>query len=561
VQRPLQVLDRLPHLPKGEGQRAAGQEGELQLPLALGIPRVARDQSLDLGGRDAGVLQGLGALPHRRLDPAQEELVAGSDPAYPGVVGVRPDPILPQRQGALEVLPGLQLVTHGGEDPGALSEGQREFHLRVGVAGEIAAELLVQLHRPQGALHGLISPARAHQELGAELQVATQHVQPRELRRVVLVQLLRGASPALEPRRLGLQVAPGLRHERQAPDGLAPVLLQPPFGRIRRQRLVEQAHGLLVLDLRALQIAQARHLGIAQDVPQLGVGHGQLGLQLRLLLGDLRQPLQELDGATHQELASPGRAGQELDAVVQLEQEAGGLLPHLLEALSGDVALLLELDPAPLELVPVQLLLPGDETQRDRREGQDQRRAHAGGGVPLGPAQEAQPGTRAAGLDGATPHEILQVPGQAGDAGVAVLAPALDGRQADRLHVPGHAAIQPPNAGRGALEDSRAHQLGGLGGEGAPQGQELVEGHPQGIHVGARVQLPLAAHLLGRHVGQRARLGAAASQVIGALRAGQAEVQEHRPTRAVDGDVGGLHVPVQHPAGVGVGQGQGHLPD
>ena len=91
--------------------------------------------------------------------------------------------------------------------------------------------------------------------------------------------------------------------------------------------------------------------------------------------------------------------------------------------------------------------------------------------------------------------------------------------------------------------------------------QEFVVYHAETIDVAGRAhrRSMSPAHLLGRHVGGgaegQALLGQAAPRP-GPTPAGQAEVHQHRSPSWGDHDVGRLQVAVDHPLGVGLGQGQ-----
>ena len=84
-----------------------------------------------------------------------------------------------------------------------------------------------------------------------------------------------------------------------------------------------------------------------------------------------------------------------------------------------------------------------------------------------------------------------------------------------------------------------------------PERQQLVEGQPQRVDVGAGVAL--AAEPLGRHVAERAQDVAGLGQAV-VLRLGQAEVGDPDDARVVEQQVRRLDVAVDDAAGVGVGQ-------
>ena len=82
-------------------------------------------------------------------------------------------------------------------------------------------------------------------------------------------------------------------------------------------------------------------------------------------------------------------------------------------------------------------------------------------------------------------------------------------------------------------------------GERAPSGRHLEEGAAEGPDVGPPVR-PLAPDLFGRHVRGRAQDRLGAGQVGPAFDRGQAEIHDPGLSLAVDHDVGGLDVPVDH---------------
>ena len=93
-------------------------------------------------------------------------------------------------------------------------------------------------------------------------------------------------------------------------------------------------------------------------------------------------------------------------------------------------------------------------------------------------------------------------------------------------------------------------------------GQHLVQDAAQRVEVAAAVQIALPGRLLGAHVRGCADRDAGVGQPIaarGVHGARDAEVRDHR-VPALEHDVLGLDVPVDHPAGVRVRQGVGHLP-
>ncbi len=105
------------------------------------------------------------------------------------------------------------------------------------------------------------------------------------------------------------------------------------------------------------------------------------------------------------------------------------------------------------------------------------------------------------------------------------------------------------------------HRRWGIGVEGDPAGEHLVEDYAQGVDVAAGIHR-VALALLRGHVLGCAQEGPGAGDVRGGLHhPGDAEVGEEGAFVLGQEDVQGLHVPVHHPVSVGVVQGQGHLGD
>ena len=91
-----------------------------------------------------------------------------------------------------------------------------------------------------------------------------------------------------------------------------------------------------------------------------------------------------------------------------------------------------------------------------------------------------------------------------------------------------------------------------------PQGQELVEGQAQAVHVAPGIGL--AAQSLWRQVAQRADHIAGVGQVLAVARLRQAEVGDPDVALGVEQQVRWLDVAVEDSLAVGVGQRFGHLP-
>ncbi len=101
-----------------------------------------------------------------------------------------------------------------------------------------------------------------------------------------------------------------------------------------------------------------------------------------------------------------------------------------------------------------------------------------------------------------------------------------------------------------------------VGLEGHHAGEERVSDNAQAVNIGAAVDLA-PARLLRRHERRRANGGAddGVGGVILVEQLGDAEVHEQGFAVAIDHDVAGLDVAVEHAQVVGIVQPLGHLAD
>ncbi len=108
----------------------------------------------------------------------------------------------------------------------------------------------------------------------------------------------------------------------------------------------------------------------------------------------------------------------------------------------------------------------------------------------------------------------------------------------------------------------REHALGRQAAEREPAREQLVAERPDGVQIGAVVHGGIAGGLLRRHVGRCAERHAEGSQRAGAARAryrlGDAEVGDERVLPREE-HVVGLHVAVDDPVAVRVGEGIAHI--
>ena len=153
-------------------------------------------------------------------------------------------------------------------------------------------------------------------------------------------------------------------------------------------------------------------------------------------------------------------------------------------------------------------------------------------------------------------QEIAYVFGEIPGRRVTLRGPLRQGLQADALQRPGdpvvHLAGRLGFDGDDLLQQFR-HRLGA---EGPPAAQHFVEDDAEAEDVGAAVHpVALAAGLLRTHVRRRAGEADAFAEILFLQR--QPEIGEVRLAGGVDQDVGGLDVPVDQPARVGVVQGLG----
>ena len=166
---------------------------------------------------------------------------------------------------------------------------------------------------------------------------------------------------------------------------------------------------------------------------------------------------------------------------------------------------------------------------------------------------------RPAGQDRPVVEESPEVIGQLPRRGVATLGLLRHRLADDRLEVARDRRVELPRRWRLDVSDL-AEQLLPIGAvEGRPRREQLVEGRPQRVDVGPRVEDPPAGRLFGTHVAQGAEQVAAEREVAGTLEAGQAEVGDPEMAAAVDQQVAGLDVTMQDAQPMRVLQGLGRL--
>ena len=177
------------------------------------------------------------------------------------------------------------------------------------------------------------------------------------------------------------------------------------------------------------------------------------------------------------------------------------------------------------------------------------------------PLASTQPPDRS-GQHGLSRVEAPQVRRQLGHGPVAAPRVLLHGLEADHRQILGDGGVEPLRIPRLLEEDLAQDLAGGAREKGALQGEGLVQGRAQRVHVGALVD-PTApsGRLLGRHVEGSADHVPAPRQGHGVLQARQPEVAHLGPSVFGQQDVGGLHVAVDDVAGVRVLQGVGNLGD
>ncbi|MCI0586633.1 MAG: hypothetical protein L0323_07315 [Planctomycetes bacterium] len=204
-------------------------------------------------------------------------------------------------------------------------------------------------------------------------------------------------------------------------------------------------------------------------------------------------------------------------------------------------------------------LAEGNDRPRDERKRGE---GHARGQAPVAPGElpELVEAARGAGEDRLVAQGPPQVAAQFPRRRVAALLLLLDRLPDDRGDVAAELAAHAAQPD-GVLLDEEARHLGegsSLEVVGHPSGEELVGDHAERVDVGAGVdRLRPPRELLGAHVGERAHdlPGAGVERrrlEVGLRDPGDAEVEDLRLAAAVDEDVAGLEVAVDHPLLVGV---------
>ncbi len=257
--------------------------------------------------------------------------------------------------------------------------------------------------------------------------------------------------------------------------------------------------------------------------------------------GERELPAERACGRQHLGLADlPRRRGT---AVAERPQQAGAgqerHAPRLLERLPEELAHAVQagIARAVVEVGHGDAQAPRRELRWPHRERH--RRGERDGGEPPGrpgpAARLPRPAER-------REREERLLPVRHSRRGVAGQHPIQDPRQrGGRLRDPGHR----PARGHAALAPRVV---------GEPPREQLVQHHPERVHVGALVHR-LAARLLGRHERRRAP----AARGVAAEEVGQAEVEDlHAPVLAQEG-VRRLEVAVEDAVRVGVGEAAGDV--
>ncbi len=157
-------------------------------------------------------------------------------------------------------------------------------------------------------------------------------------------------------------------------------------------------------------------------------------------------------------------------------------------------------------------------------------------------------------------EEAVEVLGEGGRGGIPPGRFLLDRLQEDRLQIAVERRVEAAGRDRILGGDLPEELRRTLTRKGPSERHQLVEHQAQGVYVGLGGQRPsVAVELLRGHVRRGAQELPAERQSLPLHQPDQAEIEEAGPPIEPQEEVGGLHIPMDDPLLMGVGQGLGHL--